>query len=245
MEEEIWKDIPGYEGRYQASSLGRIRSLLNFHGKGKYVVLSQRLNTNDYYFVLLYKKNSRRFIAAHRLVCAAFHENPNNYPCVNHKDENHHNNRADNLEWCTHKYNNNYGTRNKRISKQSNKKPVVQVSYEGNILSYYPSISDAAKASGSSNGSIWGCCNGVNKESAGSLWFYAEDSDLGNKIKQFQNYYNRNSVIQESRDGEFVSQYINAAIASKRTGIDQSCILKCAKGKRKTAGGYIWKYAKQ
>lgn len=243
MEEEIWKDIPGYEGRYQASNLGRIRSLLDYHGRAQFLVLSQQLNTNGYYFVLLYKNNSRRFVAVHRLVCAAFHKNPNNYPCVNHRDENRYNNRADNLEWCTQKYNSNYGTRNKRISEKANKKPVIQISYNGTIISYYQTISNAAKASGSTKGTIWGCCNGRYKESAGYLWFYADDPDIGSKIEDFKRYYEQNSIIQESVDSEFIAQYLNAADASRHTGVDASCILKCAKNKRKSAGGYIWKYA--
>lgn len=243
MKKEIWKDIPGYEGRYQASSLGRIRSLLNFHDKGKYLVLSQRLNTNKYLFVLLYKDGGRKFIGVHRLVCLAFHENPNNLPCVNHKDENPLNNCADNLEWCTHKYNSNYGTRNKRISDSCDKKPIVQFTHNGEFVCEHDSIKNAAESCCVGTGVIWACCNGMIHESRGYLWFYADDPRISEKIKDFSTFSMRHSIIQFSLDGREIAIYKNGVDASNKTGVDQSCILKCAKRKRKSAGGYIWKYA--
>ena len=108
---EIWKDILGYEGLYQVSNYGRVRSLK--YGKEK--ILKQQINTDGYLHIDLYKNKKRKNYNVHRLVTIAFLENPNNYPQVNHKDENKQNNHIDNLEWCDYKYNCNYGTRkNKR-----------------------------------------------------------------------------------------------------------------------------------
>lgn len=120
--EEIWKDIKGYEGYYQVSNLGRIRSLDRYIAtvgnpsgqrliRGKILRPSKRVMSNGkdgYYSVTLYKRGVDTLFNVHRLVAETFIPNPNNLPCVNHKDENKHNNMADNLEWCTIGYNNKY-----------------------------------------------------------------------------------------------------------------------------------------
>jgi hypothetical protein len=114
LENEIWKDIPNYEGLYQVSNLGRVKALERVFTRKDGIeirrnerIVNQTLNT--YYYVQLRKDRKNIHFAVHRLVCMAFYPNPNNYPCVNHKDENKLNNNVDNLEWCTQKYNLNYG----------------------------------------------------------------------------------------------------------------------------------------
>ena len=112
---EIWKDIEGYEGFYQVSNYGRVKSL-NYNRTGKAKELKQSINLG-YKYVILYKDNKRKKFLVHRLVAQAFVPNPNEYLEVNHIDENKANNCVWNLEWCTRLYNNNYGTINERISK--------------------------------------------------------------------------------------------------------------------------------
>ena len=109
MKEE-WRDIKGYEGRYQVSSFGRIYSC--YSG----ICLKIHTREDGYTRVSLYKNNRYKSFLVHRLVAEAFISNPNNYTQVNHKDENKQNNRVENLEWCTARYNTNYGTHNKRVS---------------------------------------------------------------------------------------------------------------------------------
>jgi len=118
---EIWKDIAGYEGYYQVSNLGNVRSLdriikgsLGQPKRQKGKAVNPRLR-GSYMAVTFSKDNEPKTISVHRLVAIAFVENPNNYPCVNHKDENKLNNNADNLEWCTKLYNSNYGNCRKKI----------------------------------------------------------------------------------------------------------------------------------
>ena len=113
---EEWRDIEGYEGLYQVSNLGRVRSLNCRGHKGCIGILTPRLDGKGYEMVALYKEGKARNTKVHRLVAQAFIPNPNNYPQVNHKDENKINNNVSNLEWCTVLYNNCYGTRLKRVS---------------------------------------------------------------------------------------------------------------------------------
>lgn len=122
MKQEIWKDIPGYEGLYQVSNLGRVKALPKLVGRGRQYHVGERLLSlrpmkNGYIRIHLDKDGSREYVSVHRLVAKAFIDNPLNLPFVNHKNENPTDNRVENLEWCTVKYNANYGTRNQRISK--------------------------------------------------------------------------------------------------------------------------------
>ena len=102
--EEIWKDIKGYEGFYQVSNLGNVRSL-KYRNQKLVKNLTQRTSNKGYKIVGLTEKGKTNFALVHRLVAMAFIENPNDYPIVNHKDENPLNNQVDNLEWCNYSYN--------------------------------------------------------------------------------------------------------------------------------------------
>lgn len=104
MGNEIWKDIEGYEGKYQISNFGNVKSL-RFRNQKSSKNLTPRTNNQGYKIVGLNEKRKSKFVLIHRLVAVAFVDNPNNYPIVNHKDENPLNNHADNLEWCTYSYN--------------------------------------------------------------------------------------------------------------------------------------------
>lgn len=132
--EEIWKDILGYEGMYQVSNTGQVRSLdreisqLNRWGsyshktlKGR--ILSSSSDDDGYTTVALSKGGQTKYCLVHRLVAQAFLPNPDNLPQVNHKDEHPCNNNVNNLEWCTSEYNMTYGTRLQRISAANKGKP--------------------------------------------------------------------------------------------------------------------------
>ena len=120
--EEIWKDIKEYEGLYQISNLGRVKRLkfinrhLNF--KKERILKPYKDGGKNYFIIALYKNGKREYKQIHRLVAEAFIPNTNNFPLVNHKDENKTNNYVNNLEWCTCKYNTNYGTSRLKMSKK-------------------------------------------------------------------------------------------------------------------------------
>lgn len=117
---EIWKDIKGYEGYYQVSNFGKVRSLNRsiYRKNGrKQSFKDQELKFHDkhgYLGINLRKDGKIKSCTVHRLVAEAFIPNPYNLPQINHKDENKYNNRIDNLEWCSSSYNMNYGTRTYR-----------------------------------------------------------------------------------------------------------------------------------
>lgn len=125
--QEVWKDVAGYEGLYQVSNLGRVASLERITSKGVHVpykLLSQSNDKDGYKKVGLYKDGKVEVGRVHRLVATAFIPNPYNYPVINHKDENKQNNVVDNLEWCTVKYNANYGTAIQRRSDKLRGRPL-------------------------------------------------------------------------------------------------------------------------
>ena len=112
----MWRDIENYEGKYQVSNLGRVKSLLDSSGKYREKILKPRKDNHGYLAYNLCLLGTSKTHAAHRLVAEAFIENPHAYPQINHKHEDKTNNHVCNLEWCTNKYNVNYGSRNKKAS---------------------------------------------------------------------------------------------------------------------------------
>lgn len=179
---EIWKDIPGYEGLYQVSNLGRVRSLdrLTPMPNGKLRrecgrVMYQSTTRCGYYVIGLSKGDKRKYFSVHRLVAMAFIHNPDNLRCVNHKDENKMNNHLDNLEWCSSSYNNQYGSRLERVSKAIGRK-VVQLDEHGNVIGVFNSIKEAYRKTGINSSSINAVCSGFrNRHTAGGYkWKYYE-----------------------------------------------------------------------
>lgn len=176
---EEWRDIPGYDGYYQISNQGRVRSKDRYARvcgggqrlvKGRVMALTKA--TNGYPMINLSYKRVLSHHLVHRLVAQAFIPNPNNYPQVNHKDENITNNCVDNLEWCTAKYNANYGTRNQRCNEKVKKKPVKQIDLDGNVVRVFCSIKEAMRTTGADESQIIRCCTGRNNTARGFRWEY-------------------------------------------------------------------------
>lgn len=144
--QEIWKDIEEFEGLYQVSNFGRVKSFRQSSrfGKPKEFILKPTLINSGYHVVTLYSKNKRKKIQVHRLVAITFIPNPENFPCVNHKDENKLNNNLENLEWCSYSYNNNYGTARIRAS-ETKQKPIKQQTLDGHLLATYQSVKIASQ----------------------------------------------------------------------------------------------------
>ena len=171
MEEE-WRDVVGYEGKYQISSLGRVRSL-DYRRTGRTQVLKPGTVRNGYLFVVLYNDGKTKNFYIHRLVAEAFIPNPNGFPEVNHIDEKKANNCVDNLEWCTAKDNINYGTGIARHAAALSR-PVQQFSKDGRLITVWPSTHEAERQTGVNQSIICKCCNGKRHTAGGYKWCYAE-----------------------------------------------------------------------
>ena len=159
---------------YQISNLGKIKSLYNYKRDGTNI-LKPKIK-HGYYQIGLRKNSIRKFYNVHRLVAQAFIPNPNNLPCVNHKDENKLNNNINNLEWCTIAYNNTYGTRIEKVVKKTGK-PVIQFDLYGNFIKEYRSIGQAAKEMNTSVGNIHSCCTNKSNYShvKGYIWKFKSE----------------------------------------------------------------------
>lgn len=193
---EIWKDIIGFEQYYQVSNLGRVRSKdrivitpkTSYFKKGRILIPSLDSKGN-YLFVGLHVNNKVKLIYIHRLVAQNFIPNPHNYKQVNHINENKKDNRADNLEWCTAEYNMNYGTAMQRaketyasrydrsaIAKNNAiKKKVIQYTLDGKYIKEWDSLTDIQNELGFCRRNISKCCEGKYKQANNFIWKFKKD----------------------------------------------------------------------
>ena len=167
--DEIWCPIKGYEGLYEVSDKGRVRSLKS----GKERILKPLRITCGYLQVQLWKNGKQKMYLIHRLVAQAFIPNPDNLPEVNHKDEDKENNSVKNLEWCDRKYNINYGNRNQMVSMKLSK-PILQYTKSGVFVREWKSTYDVERNLGYFHNSISYCCNGKLKSAYGYVWKYKD-----------------------------------------------------------------------
>ena len=178
MKNEEWLDVKGYEGLYQVSSDGRVKSLertfIDKIGRERYVkerILKPAIDRYGYLLVSLYAGGKQKNHTVHRLVCEAFHENPDNKPQVNHINEIKTDNRASNLEWATARENSNFGTRTERLGKAQSK-PVAQYAQDGELIKIWPSAREVERQTGFRHGYICNSANGKRKQAYGFIWKY-------------------------------------------------------------------------
>lgn len=180
--EEVWKDIAGYEGLYQVSNLGNVKSL-NWKRCGYAKNLTPKLLNSKRFCVQLSKNGKTKYYLIHQLVAIAFIPNPNKYNEINHIDENPLNNAVSNLEWCDHLHNvhcffenhpNHCKTRQEtpKYGKRLNK-PVLQLTLSGDAICVWENSREIAVKTGMSDWSISQCCRGKQKTAYGYRWQYA------------------------------------------------------------------------
>ncbi len=180
--EEVWKDIPDYEGFYEVSNYCRIRNKKSGRIRQPYL-------TSNYYSINLSKNNKVKRFRIHRLGMLAFVPNPYNLPEINHKDENKFNNfifvnpdgsvdfEKSNLEWCDRQYNVNYGTAKQRAAEKTKNgkcsRPVNQYDIQGNFIKHWPSIIEIERSLGFGRATVYRNCIGKFKQAYGFKWAYS------------------------------------------------------------------------
>ena len=189
---EEWKSIAGYEGLYEVSNYGRVKSLgrivIRKNGWActfKQKILRTHKTLKGYVLVDLHKNNKAKRLYVHRLVAEAFIPNHKKMPEINHKDEDKENNAVGNLEWCSRIENVRYGTGIKRGG-QARSKKVYQYSFSGELIKIWDS-NRACRAAGFDGKGILLCVKGVTKQHQGYRWSY-EPETLGTKTED------RNSI---------------------------------------------------
>ena len=219
------RDIPGYEGEYAVTSCGKIWSYKNN------IFLVQGQNRKGYKVVQLCKNGKQKSFLVHRIVALVYVDNPHKYPEVNHKDETRNNNCANNLEWCTRRYNNTYGNSVEKRARITGKKVICIETGE----TYY-SIGEAARKTGIDKGCIQRSC-ALRCKPLNGIHFLYYDYYLEHYDELKKEY-----TVKEVYCVQNGKTYRNAVEASKDTGVESVYIRQTCNGRYKSTHGFNFKY---
>lgn len=265
---ETWRDIKEYENLYQISSIGNVKTL----HRSKEKLLKQRLDKNGYLRVGLYKNGKIKHYFVHDLVAEAFldkkdfkyadeQDKINNLDLkrlqVNHINEfEKFNNNVENLEWCTRKYNINFGTSIQRsvntrtkngvykkigkINQDNLSKKVYQYNAKGELVKIWDSISQCTK-DGYNN--IESCCVNKRYTAYGYVWSY-ENLNKESVVEKFKKRRmgKTKPIYQYAKDGTFIKKWESSIDIKEETNFNFNAILNCCNGYSKTSNGFIWSY---
>lgn len=172
IENEEWKPIEGYEGMYEVSNKGKIKSLARDYNNRTLHdrIMKQYVGKTGYFCIRLCKNGKTKLFKVHRLIAEAFIDNPNKLPFINHLDGNKLNNSISNLEWCSPSRN----IKHAYLTGLRRTQSVFQLDVEGKVLKMWGSISEASEKTGVDISKICSCCRGGQKTAGGYVWKYAE-----------------------------------------------------------------------
>lgn len=222
---EIWKDIEGYEGLYQVSNQGRVKSLnrkvANAMFSVKEHIVKEADNGRGYKFVSLWENNKEKKYYIHRLVALTFIPNPNGYKYINHKDEDKSNNHVYNLEWCTAKYNCNYGNHKKKLIESyianGNNRPIDVYDMSGRFIKTYDCSNEVCKELGIGRRVLYLSCQGVTKSCKGYRFAFH-----GEPLKSYEKCKGPLKVVHVFKydsEGYLVSWYNSIRDAERDNGM--------------------------
>jgi len=201
---ETWKDVENYEGLYQVSTCGKVKSLKRLDSVGRRInekILKPAIRSDGYLVVVLYRAGDGKQFPVHRLVAIAFIPNPKNLPEVNHKDEDKCNPHVKNLEWMSHRANSNYGTaRLRSVANTDWERRTANINWAKTVLKHD---------------------------------YVAIGKKNGKPIRQF------------SKHDELIMEFDGARQASRKLNIAHQSITACCKGRKRSAGGFIWRYREE
>lgn len=257
---EIWKPIAEYNGAYEASNYGRIKSLARTvmfdHPKfGKCslsyseTIMKQTTNSTEYLYVTLSDENGgSKTHRVHRLIAKAFIENSENKPFINHRDGNKTNNAIHNLEWVTVKENTIHAYQSglipiKKGAEHAQSKLVYQYSIHGELIAIHGSCGEAHRVTGYSSAQINKCCN-KQFDYVGESVFSYEELPQEYFNRDFRPRYDKDRVvIKKDLIGQELQRYRTAKEAAAQNNIPYISIYYNLSGRTKTAYGYKWAYA--
>lgn len=248
-EEEIWKDVVGYEGLYKVSNLGNVYS--NYVHRN----LKQGNHKDGYKFVILNRNGKSKYMSVHRLVATAFIPNPDDLPEINHKDETPYNNNVENLEWCDYSYNATYNDAHLKRGLQLGI-PVYAYDRNGNLVYSFLSSREAERELKINSGNIIECCKNIGRTCRGFVWsqeellkeevlrrFELNDKARDVPIYEYAKAKLSKKVNQYDLDGNFIQSFPSTREAGKQLKFSSSLIAGVCRGNHKHTHGYIFKYA--
>lgn len=246
---EVWKPIKGFEGLYEISNKGRVRSL----GRcvkcknGKVIKHNGRImspgETHGYQFLYLSdaSTNRKERYYVHRLVAKAFIPNPECLPQINHKDECRSNNNVENLEWCDSKYNNSYGNHAKRAAEKLSIGIYMYDMFNGETRRYQ-STAEVAKKLNLDTGHVAKVLKGKSDNHKGYIFMY-ENEYSSDKMKNKYDRVNINKpIIATDLNGHFIGQFHTRQEAARKLNVDGSGISKVLYGKAKHVKNYCFSF---
>lgn len=237
-----WREIKNTDGKYLISDDGKVFSAISNR------ILKTQISNVGYERIELCFTDRTRKEFVHRLVAEAFIPNPNNYPVVNHKDENPLNNRVENLEWCTYKYNTNYGNCLIKMSKNHNyksgadnvkSKRVFQFTLNGELVAEYGSTYEAQRKTGMNSKSIAKACTGILKQYAGYLWSYNPCVDEYSEKRNTN--FRKGNIAMCDLEGNVIKVY-STPRELEADGFNQMSVNRVCRGERKSYKGYVFKH---
>jgi len=247
FEGEIWKDVPGFEGEYMASSYGRVKSFVQ-NSKGK--ILKQSLN-RGYARIALTNKTHKQY-GVHQLVMLTFIGDCPKGKEIDHINTIRNDNRLENLRYCTRQENLHNPITGRRLIKankksaEKRKRIVLQYTLSGEFIKRWDSAKDAGEALGIYPSAITQCCRGGYQSTCNYQWKYHDnDSPIPQKVEEVKATTQKRSILQLTLDGVLVKQWDCIRDIQRELGLNNSCITACCRGKKyfKTAGGFKWQYA--